>query len=185
MKRPDGVTIIAIADFLLAGLMTLGACAILMTMASIAATADGSGGEPAIAVGFISIGLLATVASVVVSLLAGWGLWKLKEWGRWLTIVLAIISLLGFPIGTLIGGLVIWYLLKPEVALAFGSGLPVVPPAVTWSPVMPGPFPGAMPTNSGAVPGSTVLTPVPPPDVPVLTPVPPPDATMPTGNGER
>jgi hypothetical protein len=34
-------------------------------------------------------------------------------------IALAILSLFGFPIGTVIGGLTLWYLLKPEVAEQF------------------------------------------------------------------
>ena len=50
---------------------------------------------------------------------AGWGLLRMKQWARWLAFVLAIISLFFFPIGTVVGALIIWYLLKGDVNEAF------------------------------------------------------------------
>jgi hypothetical protein len=46
----------------------------------------------------VSIGILA-----IPSIIAGWGLSKRKSWARLLTIILAILSLPQFPIGTAIG----------------------------------------------------------------------------------
>jgi uncharacterized Tic20 family protein len=43
----------------------------------------------------------------------------MKGWARWLAIVLAALGLLAFPVGTVIGALIIWYLLKDEVRQAF------------------------------------------------------------------
>ncbi len=128
MKRPDGVTLIAMFDFLMGGLTLLGACAILTSMSAIFLAPGGEAEARIVGAGFMSIGLIATVAIAGIGLLAGWGLLKLKEWARWLTIIFGILMLFGFPIGTIIGALIIWYLLQPQVALAFGSGVPVVPP---------------------------------------------------------
>ncbi len=55
----------------------------------------------------------------MLSVITGWGLLGLKGWARWLSIVMAALSLLAFPIGTIIGVLIIWYLLKDEVRQAF------------------------------------------------------------------
>jgi len=43
----------------------------------------------------------------------------MKGWARWLAFILAIFSLFLFPIGTVIGALIIWYLLKDDVREAF------------------------------------------------------------------
>ncbi|MGB8647820.1 MAG: hypothetical protein WCF84_21480 [Anaerolineae bacterium] len=171
MKRPDGVTIIALGDFLVGGMVLLGACAILMSMATIA-FAPGEAGGRMVAIGFVGIGLLATLAAAAMSLAAGWGLWRLREWGRWVTIVLAILMLLGFPFGTVLGGLMIWYLLKPEVARAFGASGPVVPSTpAAWRPAMPGAPAGASASASVAA---------------VFPPIPPaPDSSIPPAAGER
>jgi len=48
-------------------------------------------------------------------LIAGIGLFKRKEWARILTLIISIISLLNFPIGTAVGVYSIWALVHPEV----------------------------------------------------------------------
>ena len=37
---------------------------------------------------------------------------RLTKWGRWLSYVTSILCLLGVPIGTIIGGFMIWHLTK-------------------------------------------------------------------------
>jgi hypothetical protein len=49
----------------------------------------------------------------------GWGLWKQHEWGRIGALVLAGFRLLNIPLGTVIGGLTIWYLLREDVRQEF------------------------------------------------------------------
>ncbi len=142
MKRPDGVTVIAIVHFLLGALVLLGACGWLALMPAVIMS-PGSGGGRLVGTMFFAIFALATVIVGVLPFLAGWGLLKLKEWARWLTIILAILMLFGFPVGTAIGGLIIWYLLQPQVAMVFGSGVPVVPQPV--APMTP-PIPTVPPT---------------------------------------
>lgn len=62
-------------------------------------------------IGLLSIffGLLALPA-----LLGGWGLLNYKPWARIVVIVLSVLNLLNFPIGTLIGGYSLWVLLNDE-----------------------------------------------------------------------
>ena len=54
------------------------------------------------------------------------GLLRLREWGRWLAIVLAILGLILIPVHTIVGALIIWYLLSDEAKHAFGvAALPI------------------------------------------------------------
>ncbi|MFW6289680.1 MAG: hypothetical protein ACOC0R_01830 [Mariniphaga sp.] len=78
--------------------------------------------------------ILSIVARVVVGflvilsipgLIAGIGLFKRKEWARILTLIISVISLLNFPLGTAVGVYSIWALVQPEVVDHFkvqGSG---------------------------------------------------------------
>ncbi|WP_347840524.1 hypothetical protein [uncultured Draconibacterium sp.] len=52
-------------------------------------------------------------------LLAGIGLLKRKEWARILTLVLSVLNLFSFPIGTSIGVYSIWALIQAENVEAF------------------------------------------------------------------
>lgn len=69
--------------------------------------------------------VIADVLSVVLVVLAipgligGIGLIKRKNWARILILILSIINLLNFPIGTAVGIYSIWALLQPEVAAEF------------------------------------------------------------------
>jgi RNA polymerase subunit RPABC4/transcription elongation factor Spt4 len=75
--------------------------------------------------------LFGTILFIIglLDLVVGWGLWTLQSWARMAAIVLAVIGLLAFPIGTIISIIILWYLFKPEVKAAFG-----VP---TYAPVGP------------------------------------------------
>lgn len=67
------------------------------------------------------LGLVAVVVSIFLvmlalpGILAGIGLLKGKRWGRILTIIVGILSLINFPIGTAVGVYTLWVLLKDEV----------------------------------------------------------------------
>lgn len=52
-------------------------------------------------------------------IIAGIGLLKRKEWARVLTLVLSVLDLLHFPIGTAIGIYSIWALVQPDVQEQF------------------------------------------------------------------
>ena len=144
MGRPVGVTILAILDFLFAVCLLLGGIGAIMgggifaSMMSQAQAGSGASGASGI-MAFIG-GAMAVFCFIfaVISALLGWGLWKLKNWARIITIIFEVIfillSLLGllgilahFNIISLIWTLfwiaiyclIIWYLLKPDVKAAF------------------------------------------------------------------
>ena len=52
-------------------------------------------------------------------IIAGIGLFKRKEWARILTLILSVLHLLSFPIGTAVGVYSIWALVQPENVEAF------------------------------------------------------------------
>jgi len=116
--RPDGVTAIAVYYFIVAIFNIIGAFAILaFPMASIIQSQSGTSQYfPLIG---LSFGLLTTLVLAVLPIVAGWGLLQMAGWARWLTFALAIVSLLFFPIGTITGAIIIWYLLKADTREAF------------------------------------------------------------------
>lgn len=68
------------------------------------------------------IGNVIAVFLVFVSipgLIAGIGLYRRKEWARILTIVISVIDLFNFPLGTAIGIYSIWAMVQPETVAAF------------------------------------------------------------------
>jgi hypothetical protein len=75
-----------------------------------------SGDPEALGVMAAISGFIALVCGILAlpSLLAGWGLLTYKPWARVLTIILSVLNLPGFPIGTLIGGYSLWVLLNDE-----------------------------------------------------------------------
>jgi hypothetical protein len=119
MKRPDGVTAIAVWFFVDALLMLFFACLLTaIPLSGVLNEINDPIGE-FWAVFSLTCGVIFILLSGILSVLAGWGLLRLKEWARWLAIILGIFSLFAFPIGTVIGALIIWYLLKEDVREAF------------------------------------------------------------------
>ena len=134
MKKPDGVVVIAIYYMVVALVFLIGSCALLFALFSaLAAVSDPV--EAMWAAFGIGVGLLFTLIFLIGSVMAAWGLLALKQWGRWAALVLAIIQLLGFPIFTVIGGLIIYYLLREDLVAAFNGGTPAaVAPAAEEPP---------------------------------------------------
>jgi hypothetical protein len=80
----------------------------------------------AAAAGTIMAGLFGVIAVFIfvmglVALLAGIGLRKWRPWARILTIILSILNLLSFPIGTAIGVYSLVVLFNADVVAAFNS----------------------------------------------------------------
>ena len=75
--------------------------------------------------GTIGMGLIGTFAAVIVAvlaipgLIAGYGLLKYYEWARILMIVIAVLELIRFPLGTVLGIYTLWALLSSEGAAVF------------------------------------------------------------------
>lgn len=116
MKRPDGVTVISVYHFLVAALSVAGVCAALTVLLVLV---FGNEYYARNAYFVLGIGSTALFISTVANVIAGWALFKMLAWGRWLSLALGVLSLPLLPVGTLIGGVIIWYLLQPEVIDAF------------------------------------------------------------------
>ena len=121
MKRPGGITAIAIWYLATGVLALLSFCALIGLPAfGFFSNVFEEAGLYALA----SLGLCFGVfflLDAVLSLAAGWGMLKLQEWGRLLGIFLAIFTLFAFPVGTVIGAVILWYLFQREAKVAFGS----------------------------------------------------------------
>ncbi len=71
------------------------------------------------------LGVLAVVVSTLIailslpSLIMGLGLLKYRNWARILGIVISVLNLLNFPIGTAIGVYGLWVLFQPETEKLF------------------------------------------------------------------
>lgn len=117
MKRPDLLLLVAIWQFLNAGALLIGIAAI--SVFAFPGALDHYG--PAHISGDIgaifglSIAVLFLLGGIGLSLVGGIGLLLGKDWGRIVSIVNAVLSLFAFPIGTVIGVLVLIYLTRPEV----------------------------------------------------------------------
>lgn len=119
MRRPDGVTFIALWHFVVAGLFLLGLCALTIPIIAVWSDTGDAGGAviATIALAFAAVVILVFGGAFAV---VGWGLWGLKEWARAAAIVLAVLQLPGIPIGTIVGALTLWYLLAdPDAKAAF------------------------------------------------------------------
>lgn len=118
VRRPDGVYLIAIYYGLLALLFLLGSCLVLAALVTVISVVGDPIGQlwSAIALGMV---LVLSLVFFFGSVIAVWGLLAFRHWGRWAAIVLAVLQLLGFPIFTIIGGVILYYLLRPDVVNAF------------------------------------------------------------------
>lgn len=92
--------------------MLIGGAGLATMIASQEATGDAAGA-------FAAGGCMTAVAVLVAimslpSILTGWGLSKGKSWARILTIILAILNLPGFPLGTALGVYALWVMFNDE-----------------------------------------------------------------------
>ncbi|UCD43504.1 MAG: hypothetical protein JSV69_07905 [Chloroflexota bacterium] len=119
MKRPDGITVIAVWHFVQALFILIGACSLLaIPLSGVFGEINDPIGEFWAGFG-VTCGVVWLLVMGVALVLSGWGLLRMKQWARWLTFVLAIFGLFAFPVGTVIGALIIWYLLKEDTREAF------------------------------------------------------------------
>lgn len=54
-------------------------------------------------------------------IIGGIGLFKRKEWARILVLILSVLDLFNFPVGTAVGIYSIWALVQPDVVAQFGK----------------------------------------------------------------
>lgn len=123
MSRPDGITLLSMLFWVLAILAIIGGIFMLGAKNAIIDIMEEEGDVSQSVIDFVDsilivIGLIAFIIGILY-LITGWGLWTLKPWARIIAIVLAIISLFNFPVGTIIGIIILWYLFKPEIKEVF------------------------------------------------------------------
>lgn len=117
--RGDGLTLTAGYHFVVAALFLIGTIVMMIPTGILGIVSVVEDPDAMIAmfiVGFIAI---VTLVLCLVYLAVGYGLWTLKPWARVAALALAVVSLFGVPIGTVTGGLTLWYLMQPEVAAKF------------------------------------------------------------------
>ena len=117
--RDDGITLLALYHFVLAGAFLLGTVA--LAIPALITAIVGIFEDPGALIATAILGVIAFVLMTfcILILIIAYGLWTMRQWARVATIALAMLSLFAVPLGTIIGGLTIWYLIKPEVADQF------------------------------------------------------------------
>lgn len=120
------VKIISILYIILGALGLLAAVAFFIGGGAIAATIlSQNGNDPDAQVGAAWAGGCMTFLAAFIgilsvpSIIAGWGLGQRKSWARILTLILAVLGLLNFPIGTAIGIYAIIILMNDETKRLF------------------------------------------------------------------
>lgn len=148
--RPTGVTLIAIYHYLGAVILALLALAMVVGGTFLGAMFGRGAGMPmGGSLGFMVgiFGAIICLFGAAISGAAGYGVWALREWGRILCIVLAVLALLfSLPglftlmlhFGLFLGGfrlmrivievLIIWYLTQPQVRALFQRAPTPAPP---------------------------------------------------------
>lgn len=115
-KRPLGISILAVLSFVGAAGAAVGS-GVLVYRAG--------GEEPGWNAGIAAV-LLALAG---LNLAVGIGLWRLRRWGRTLELIASWIGLLGFPIGTVVSIVALFYLNRPGIKILFSGK-----PPSAWTP---------------------------------------------------
>jgi len=118
--RPDqGVQLIAGYHFVVALFFLLATVVLAFPTALLAIL--GLTNDAGAFIGMFAVGIIAMVCMVfcILYIVVGYGVWTLRQWGRIAAMALGVMNLFMAPIGTIAGGLTLWYLLKPEVSAHF------------------------------------------------------------------
>ena len=111
MRRPDLLILVAIWEFITAFLAFIGIGVIaIFGFAAIVDEAE----RAAVIVG-LSVGVVLLFAFIGLAIAGGVGILIGKEWGRIVSIVHAVLTLLNIPVGTVIGVLILVYLSRSDV----------------------------------------------------------------------
>jgi len=114
IKRPDLLLLVAIWAFLSAFLYLIGIVAIaIFSFPEALGFVHGPANVGSIVGQSIAIFVLLCCSGL--SLAGGIGILMAKSWGRIISIIVAVLSLFWFPVGTVIGVLVLIYLTRSEV----------------------------------------------------------------------
>ncbi len=134
------VKVLAVLYLVMSGIGLLFALLIFFAMGTAASIVGISASPDDAAIAIPFLGITGTAISLFLLLLSlpglitGWGMLKLRPWARILGIVLAVISLINFPIGTAIGVYGLWVLLTKETERLFEAPVASIPPSAPASP---------------------------------------------------
>jgi len=117
--RPDGITLTAIYHLFSGCLLLLLTCLLVIPTFVFGAVTFAADAEAFIGVAIFGFMSITSMFLCLLNLTVGYGLWIQRQWARVAAIALAFVSLFGFPIFTIIGGLTLWYMLQPRVADEF------------------------------------------------------------------
>ncbi|MEX1020734.1 MAG: hypothetical protein WDZ49_13805 [Litorilinea sp.] len=117
--QEQGIVLIAVYHFVIGAIFLLATMVLAMPTA-ILAVIGVTQAAPAL-LGMFAVGLVTAVVMIfcMVFLATGYGVWQGRQWARVAAITLAVLTLLIFPLGTLVGALILWHLLKPDIAHRF------------------------------------------------------------------
>jgi len=117
-RRPDGVTMIAVWYFILAGGCVLGLAGMGVGLLGIWSGGDFHGAL--LSTFGMMIGVMAIAGTGAAFGVVGWGLLQLRDWAKGAAKMLAVIQLILVPFGTVAGIMILVYLSRNENArLAF------------------------------------------------------------------
>ncbi len=117
--RSDGVKLLAVYHFLVAGLFLLGTVGTAIPTIITAIVGIVEEPDALIATAILGVISILLMLFTILFLAVGYGLWTRRQWARIASLALGVLSLFAFPIGTFIGAVTIWYLIKPEVVVEF------------------------------------------------------------------
>ncbi len=114
--RDDGLTIISIWHYLAGGFFLL--VTAVVTLMTLLMGAGALSQDTGLFIPMTLFGVMALVFMTLslINLVVGYGLWTQRPWARTGAMALAMVGLVFFPLGTIAGGLVLWYLLRPETS---------------------------------------------------------------------
>jgi hypothetical protein len=118
-QRPDGLTIVSIWFYLSGAFFLFVTALVVFITLTLGINAIGEDLDMVIPTAMFGIIALAFMALSILNLVVGYGLWILKPWARIGAIALAIVGLIFMPVGTIAGGLILWYLLRSDVSVFF------------------------------------------------------------------
>ncbi|HRW03801.1 MAG TPA: hypothetical protein P5121_01825 [Caldilineaceae bacterium] len=118
-QRTDGMTLVAGFHFVVAAIFLLGTLIMMIPTGILGIVSVVEDPDAMIAMFIVGGIAILTLGLCLLYLAVGYGLWTLKPWGRVAAMALAVVSLFGFPIGTVTGGLTLWYLMQPDVTKKF------------------------------------------------------------------
>jgi len=76
-----------------------------------------------IVLGLVMLAVIVISAiSTIPDLICGWGLVRYRPWARIFTIILSILHLFAFPLGTALGIYGLWVMFQPEAIQVLASG---------------------------------------------------------------